>query len=116
MSNDPAQRIVNTHRDKRGLKGQDRQSTTAPTSRGAQQRTWGTSYVYSPFTMSISWPSRALTRRPFFVRTHPIRSALIFALSFRNPSIRASGRTGQPEMKITVGTNVYAPLTTAYES
>src|SRR5437667_10397916 len=85
-------------------------------SRGAQLRTWGTSYVYSPFCMSISWPSRALTRRPFFVRTHPVRSALIFALSFRNPSIRASGRTGQPGMKMSVGTNVYDPLTTEYES
>src|SRR5436853_5091697 len=85
-------------------------------SRGAQLRTWGTSYVYSPFTRSINWPSRALTRRPFFVRTHPPRSALIFALSFRNPSIRASGRTGQPGMKMSVGTNVYEPFTMLYES
>src|SRR3989441_11691496 len=85
-------------------------------SRGAQLRTWGTSYVYSPFCMSISWPSRALTRRPFFVRTQPVRSALIFALSFRKPSIRASGRTGQPGMKMSVGTNVYDPFTTEYES
>src|SRR5437660_12021387 len=66
--------------------------------------------------MSISWPSRALTRRPFFVRTHPIRSALIFALSFRNPSIRAYGRTGQPGMKMSVATNVYAPLTSEFDS
>ena len=72
--------------------------------------------MYSPFCMSINWPSRALTSRPFFVRTQPPRSALIFALNFRKPSIRASGRTGHPGMKMSVGTNVYEPLTMLYES
>ena len=54
----------------------------------------------------MSSPSRELTRRPFFVLIQPVRSALIFALNFRNPSMRASGRTGQPGMKMSVGTNV----------
>src|SRR5205807_9561110 len=114
LTYDPTDRRCKLFPDKRARRARTVNPRPRRLSRGAQLRTWGTSYVYSPFTMSISWPSRALTRRPFFVRTHPIRSALIFALSFRNPSIRASGRTGQPGMKISVRTNVYAPLTRAY--
>src|SRR5438132_13894164 len=53
-------------------------------SRRAQLRTCGTAYAYSPFTRSINCPSLALTSRPFFIRTHPPRSPLTFALTRTN--------------------------------